>query len=81
MVTNNFSINLAKIRIKTEYGCITIKPPKSVSDRGNPFHVACVLNGWEWVQSVRLALPISNCAIGETVCYFAKINKHSSPNW
>ena len=27
------------------------------------------------VQSARLALPIANCAIGETVCYLAKMNK------
>ena len=33
------------------------------------------------VQSASLALPISNCAIGETVCNLAKINKNSSPNW
>ena len=33
------------------------------------------------VQSARLALPISNSVIGETVCYFAKISKNSSPNW
>ena len=33
------------------------------------------------VKSARFALPMSNCAIGETVCYFAKLNKNSSPNW
>ena len=33
------------------------------------------------VQFARVALPIANCAIGDTVCYLAKINKNSSPNW
>ena len=37
---NNYSINLAKIYIKMEYGCITKKTPKSVSDTGEPYHVA-----------------------------------------
>ena len=39
---NHFHINLVKIRIKAEYGRITSKPPKSVSDTGNPYHVACL---------------------------------------
>ena len=41
MVKNNVSINLIKIRIRMEYGRITLKnTPKSVSDTGNPYHVA-----------------------------------------
>ena len=32
-----------KIHIKMEYGRITLKTPKSVSDTGNPYHVACLL--------------------------------------
>ena len=42
MGRNNFSINLVKIRIKTECGRITKKTQKSVSDTGNPYHVACL---------------------------------------
>ena len=42
MVKNCFSINLVKIRIKTEYLSLK-KPPKSVSVTGNPYHVACLI--------------------------------------
>ena len=40
MVKNNVSINVVKVRIKTEYGRI---PPKSVSDTGKPYYVACLI--------------------------------------
>ena len=43
MVKNLFSINLVKIPIKTEDGRITKKTPKSVSDMGNRYHVACLV--------------------------------------
>ena len=33
------------------------------------------------MQSARLALPIVNYAINETVCFLAKMNKNSSPIW
>jgi len=33
------------------------------------------------LTSTKLALPIAICAIGETVCYLAKMNKNYSPNW
>ena len=43
MVKNNVSINLVKIRIKMEYGVSLKKPPKSLSDTGNPYHVASLI--------------------------------------
>ena len=41
MVTNNFSINLAKIRMAVCNMAVSLqKQPESVSDTGNPYHVA-----------------------------------------
>ena len=39
---NNVSVNLVKIRIKMEYGRITLKTAKIRIGYGYPYHVACL---------------------------------------
>ena len=41
-VKNNVSVNLVKIRIKWSTAVSLKKRPKSVSDTGNSYHVACL---------------------------------------
>jgi len=61
---NNFSINLAKstaVSLKT--------PPKSVSDTGNPYYVACLITTQCFrldrvpVKYVNLSFSLQNCHV------------------
>ena len=46
VVKNNLSINVVKILSKWSTAVSLKKPPKSVSDTGNPYHVACLQYDW-----------------------------------